>query len=89
MAQRIGQRTLRFDNPPTLRGYASVVGKKEDSGPLSGTFDVVSSDSHFGQKSWELAESKMQQIAIETAVKKASYRMDDIQLILAGDLLNQ
>lgn len=89
MAQRIGQRTLRFDNPPAIRGYASVVGTKEDSGPLSGTFDVVSSDSHFGQKSWELAESKMQQLAIETAVKKACYRMDDLQMILAGDLLNQ
>lgn len=89
MAQRIGQRTLRFDKPPVIRGYASVVGKKEDSGPLTGTFDVVSSDSHFGQKSWELAESKMQQLAIETAVKKASYRMSDLHAILAGDLLNQ
>lgn len=89
MAQRIGQRTLRFDNPPVIRGYASVVGKKEDSGPLAGTFDVVSSDSHFGQKSWELAESKMRQLAIETAVKKASYRMSDLHVILAGDLLNQ
>lgn len=89
MAQRIGQRTLRFDNPPVICGYAAVVGKKEDSGPLSGTFDVVSADSHFGQKTWELAESKMQQIAVETATKKAGKRLSDMQMILAGDLLNQ
>ena len=89
MAQRIGQRTLRFDHPPTVRGYAAVTGQKENRGPLAGSFDVVGSDSHFGQKSWELAESRMQQLAIETAVQKAGYRLGDLQMILAGDLLNQ
>lgn len=89
MAHRIGQRTLRFDEPPSLASYASIVGKKEGSGPLSGTFDLVSDDSRFGQKSWELAESRMQQLAIETAVKKAGAQVSDMQMILAGDLLNQ
>lgn len=89
MAQRIGQYTLRFDCPPCIHGYASVVGKKEATGPLSGTFDIVNEDSHFGQKSWELAESKMQQLAIETAVHKAGKKVEEMQFILAGDLLNQ
>lgn len=89
MAQRIGQYTLRFDSPPCIHGYASVVGKKEATGPLSGTFDIVNEDSHFGQKSWELAESKMQQLAIETAVHKAGKKVEEMQFILAGDLLNQ
>lgn len=89
MAQRIGQRTLRFDRPPGLLGYAAVVGKKESHGPLHGTFDVVGPDSHFGQKSWELAESQMQKTALQTAVQKAGYTLADLQMILAGDLLNQ
>lgn len=89
MAQRIGQRTLRFDNPPGILGHAAVVGKKEAHGPLRGTFDVVGEDSHFGEKSWELAESQMQKIALETAAKKAGKKLREMQMILAGDLLNQ
>lgn len=86
---RIGQRTIGFEHPPRVLGYASIVGTKEAAGPLRGTFDMVGKDSHFGQKSWELAESKMQQMAIETAVQKAGKKMSDMQMILAGDLLNQ
>lgn len=89
MAQRIGQRTIQFENPPGIFGFASVVGAKEGNGPLRGSFDEVSTDSHFGQKSWELAESEMQKRALETAVKKSGHRMGDLQMILAGDLLNQ
>ena len=89
MAQRIGQRTVRFDHPPGILGYASVVGTKEAAGPLHGTFDVVGEDSHFGQKTWELAESQMQKTALETAAQKAGVSLDGLDMILAGDLLNQ
>ena len=89
MTQHIGQRTLRFDNPPAILGHAAVVGAKEASGPLRGGFDVVGQDSRFGQKSWELAESRMQKTALETAAKKAGLPLDGMDAILAGDLLNQ
>lgn len=89
MAKRIGQRTLQFDQPPIILSHAAIVGKKEGEGPLRGTFDMVSSDSHFGEKSWELAESAMQKNAIETACKKANKAVADLDMILAGDLLNQ
>ena len=89
MAQRIGQRTVRFDHPPGILGYASVVGTKEAAGPLRGTFDVVGEDSHFGQKTWELAESQMQKTALETAAQKAGVSLGGLDMILAGDLLNQ
>ena len=89
MAQRIGQRTVRFDHPPGILGYASVVGTKEAAGPLHGTFDVVGEDSHFGQKTWELAESQMQKTALETAAQKAGVSLGGLDMILAGDLLNQ
>ena len=42
-----------------------------------------------GQKSWELAESELQKTAIETALSKAGLQKGDLDMILAGDLLNQ
>ena len=55
MIQRIGQRTLAFENTPRIRGHAAVVGRKEGAGPLGKSFDLVASDTHFGQNTWELA----------------------------------
>lgn len=89
MIKRIGQRTLQFDNRPFLLAHASAVGKKEGDGPLGAQFDYVTEDDRMGQKSWELAESKLQKTAIETALKKGGLQKSDLDMILAGDLLNQ
>lgn len=89
MAKRIGKRTIAFERMPFIAAHAAVVGTKEDNGPLKGTFDAVSQDSHFGQKTWELAEAEMQKQAIETAVQKAGLQMSDLDLLMSGDLLNQ
>ena len=89
MARRIGKYTIAFDNSPEICGYAAVVGKKEGNGPLKGCFDVIKQDAKCNQKSWELAESKMQQTAITTAMQKSNYKFSDIDVIIAGDLLNQ
>ena len=86
---RIGARALQFSSAPRIAGYASVVGKKEGHGPLGEHFDVVSQDDHFGQKSWEKAESAMQKQCIELAAVKSGRALSELQLILAGDLLNQ
>ena len=89
MIKRIGQRTLQFDNRPFLLAHASAVGKKEGDGPLGAQFDYVTEDDRMGQKSWELAESELQKTAIETALKKSGLQKSDLDMILAGDLLNQ
>lgn len=89
MAKRIGTSTIAFDRPPYITSHAAVVGTKEGNGPLKGTFDLVSSDTHFGQKTWELAEARMQRLAIDKAVQKAGLSTNDLDLILSGDLLNQ
>lgn len=41
------------------------------------------------QKSWELAESALQKTAINLALHKAGLQKGDLDVILAGDLLNQ
>lgn len=89
MIKRVGQRTLAFDEPPRIRGHAAVVGRKEGEGPLGSGFDVVAQDARFGQKSWELAEAELQKQTIALAVQKAKMQMRDLDLLLAGDLLNQ
>lgn len=86
---RQGARALRFPNKPRIAGHAAVVGKKEGEGPLRDTFDRVATDDHFGQASWEKAESEMQKECIELAAVKAGKELSEIDAILAGDLLNQ
>ncbi|WP_087065468.1 stage V sporulation protein AD [Intestinibacillus massiliensis] len=86
---RMGARALRFRNAPRIAGHAAVVGKKEGEGPLRGTFDYVAEDDHFDQPTWEKAESEMQRRCIELAARKAGREVRELNMILAGDLLNQ
>ena len=89
MAKRIGKRTIVLENKPYIIGYGSVVGKKEFDGPLGHEFDAHSDDSRLGKESYEKAESTLQKIALETAMRKANVNENDIKMIFAGDLLNQ
>ncbi len=89
MATRIGKSTIVFTDKPAIIGYGSVVGKKEMEGPLSAEFDTHDLDSRFGEDSFEKAESRMQKIAVETALRKCLKSENDIDAIFAGDLLNQ
>lgn len=68
---------------------ASVVGRAENSGPLSGFFDMHDDTDRFGQPTWEQSESEMQRRALSIAMKKLGATGDDIGAIFAGDLLNQ
>ncbi len=89
MAQRQGKHTIVLDNKPYIAGYGSVVGKKEFEGPLGHEFDAHDLDSRFGEDSYEKAESLLQKIALETALQKANLGENDIDMVFAGDLLNQ
>lgn len=82
-------KTLFFENPPTILGYAAVVGKKEGNGPLGEVFDEVFADAFLGQKSYEKAEAKLQNTAVTLALNKAGVSQDEIDYIMGGDLLNQ
>ena len=89
MAKRIGKRTIILENKPYIIGYGSVVGQKEFEGPLGHEFDAHDDESRFGEDSYEKAESLLQKIALETAMRKAKVNENDIKMIFAGDLLNQ
>ncbi len=87
--QRRGRQSFVLKNPPVITCWASVAGKKEAQGPLGNTFDVTQSDSYFGQKTWEQAEKKMQQLALQTLARKAGIMQQEFGLVFSGDLLNQ
>lgn len=89
MLRRIGKFTLEFENTPVITGYGSVAGKKESQGPLKDKFDKLYFDSRAGQKTFEQAESLLQQEALSCALKRAGKTADDVDFIFAGDLLNQ
>ena len=89
MATRAGKNTLMMQNKPCISGFAAVAGKKEGEGPLARRFDKLYEDTHLGQTTWEKAESTMQGEVVNLALGKANLTAGDLQLILAGDLLNQ
>ena len=89
MPTRLGQNTIRFDTPPAILGYAAVGGKKEGEGPLGALFDAIFEDAYLGQKTWEQAESALQREAVTRALTKAGLTAAQLQMLLAGDLLNQ
>lgn len=78
--------TFVFPSGPRICGWASAVGKKEGEGPLGGCFDEVWEDTSLGQRTWERAESRLQERAFELALEKCGKTPD---LIFAGDLLDQ
>lgn len=86
---RLGKQTVKFEKMPTILETASTVGKKEGEGPLSTDFDVILEDDYYGEKSWEKAESKLQEKTAKLALEKAGLRESDMNYVLAGDLLNQ
>ncbi|WP_258359069.1 stage V sporulation protein AD [Moorella sulfitireducens] len=87
--KRVGQHTIQFANPPVIVATATVVGPKEGEGPLGNTFDMVIDDSYFGEETWEKAERKMLEEAVKMVIAKAQLKPQDIDYLLAGDLLNQ
>ena len=84
-----GKSSFLFSTRPVIAAWASIAGKKEAQGPLSGTFDKTFTDTLLGQKTWEQAEKKMQELCLKTLAEKAKLHTWEIDLVYSGDLLNQ
>ena len=88
MAEKIGRQTYKV-NGAGIVGWAAAAGPKEQQGPLGKCFDICFDDVLFGQKTFEQAESRMQKAVLDKALTKAGIPAAGIDLVLAGDLLNQ
>ena len=86
---KLGSHTFRPGQPVYIANWAAVAGKKEAEGPLGHGFDTKSMDPKFGERTWEQAEKKMQQLALYKLLDKARITAGDVDLVFSGDLLNQ
>lgn len=89
MPKKIDRGVFLMEKSPAIVSCASIVGGKEGNGPLGKYFDSVIEDSHFGEKTWEKAESKFQLEAVCAAIRKANLTKEDLDVIFSGDLINQ
>ena len=87
--KRKGDATIYFDSPPMIAVAKSIVGPKEGEGPLGKYFDLVCEEPMLGQKTWEAAESELQNRAVQMIIDTSDLKKKEIDAIFAGDLLGQ
>ena len=82
-------KTIIFNNKPTIISASSIGGPKESSGNLKDFIDIKLDNDMFMENSFEKAESKMMLYAIKGAISSSSLDKNQIDTIIAGDLLDQ
>ena len=83
------EQTIKLKKRPRIIGSYTIVGPKEGQGNFGKYFDYIMKDDSFGEKTYEKAERKMIENAIVGVIEKAKLLPKDIDILLAGDLLNQ
>ncbi|MGL5766255.1 MAG: stage V sporulation protein AD [Sarcina sp.] len=86
---RIGKQTVYLENKPRIINTMSIVGPKEGEGPYREYFDIILEDDKLGKDSYEKAESELIYRTIKELIEVSSLDSNDIDYLLAGDLLNQ
>ncbi len=80
---------MRFKKKIRIVSTGCVGGSKESEGPLGEYLDKSFEDPLVNEKSFEKAESILCKSALEAALSKASMSDKSVDILLAGDLLNQ
>ncbi len=83
------EQTIILKKQPKIIGSYTIVGPKEGKGNFGDYFDYVMKDDSFGEKTYEKAERKMLESAITGVIEKAKLLPKDVDIMIAGDLLNQ
>lgn len=86
--RKIGSSSILFDNV-YLNESATIVGPKEYLGPLKYYYDCYYNSLDCNEDSWEKAEIRLQQDAIEQVMHKLNITDNDISVMFSGDLNNQ
>ena len=87
--QKTGNNTILLSGTTGIIASAGVGAKAESQGPLAADFDYLFDDDNIGCNTWEKAESALHKKAVELAIEKSGRMKENIDLIFAGDLLNQ
>ncbi|MBH0167629.1 stage V sporulation protein AD [Fictibacillus sp. 7GRE50] len=84
-----GHRTWVFENKPVIISTGTVGGPFEANGRIAEDFDLLHGDLWLGQDSYEKAQKVLFEESCQKAMEKANIQKEDVQFILAGDLINQ
>lgn len=84
-----GRRTWIFDRKPVIISTGTVGGPFEADGKLANDFDLLHADLWLQQDSYEKAQKVLLEEACQKAIEKADLQKEQIQFLLAGDLINQ
>ena len=85
---KIGKSSYRFNNV-YLAETAVAIGMLEAEGKMKSYADIIYTDTHFNEESFEKAERKMQIDTINKLKSKQMLLDGDIDIIFSGDLINQ
>ncbi|MGD9678063.1 MAG: stage V sporulation protein AD [Vulcanibacillus sp.] len=88
MKKNIGRSSWEFFDIRILSS-AVTVGPMEGQGPLAKDFDIIHDDLYLGQNTWEKAERKLFEEALDICINKSGLTSNQINLMVVGDLLNQ
>ena len=85
---KVGKQSYQFDDVYLIDSSVAI-GSIEGKGKIKCYADIVYHDAYFGEKSFEVAERKMQKETINK-LKHKQYLIDqDIDILFGGDLINQ
>jgi stage V sporulation protein AD len=85
----VGKQTWVFDQHPVIVETGVSGGPFEANGKLAEDFDILHDDLWMGQDSYEKAQRVLVEEAIETVMQKGNIQKEDVQFLIAGDLINQ
>ena len=81
--------TVYFKNKPKIIATGTVAGPKEVQGIIGEYVDLPLKSDMFNEETYEKAERKMLEFAIEKSIENALLKTEDIDILISGDLLNQ
>ena len=82
-------RTVFFKNKPKIIATSSIAGPKESNGSIAGYIETTLDDDMYGENTFEKAETKMLFKVFEKTIQNAKLTPENVDVIIAGDLLNQ
>ncbi|WP_147533259.1 stage V sporulation protein AD [Bacillus marasmi] len=84
-----GKQSWLFESCPSIVSTGVSGGPFEANGNLANDFDILHEDLWMGQDSYEKAHRVLIEEAAETALNKGNLQKEQMQFMIAGDLINQ
>ena len=85
----VGRQSWVFKEHPVIVATGVTGGPFEGNGNLADDFDVLHDDLWIGQDSYEKAQRILLEEATQIAMEKGNIQKEDVQFLIAGDLINQ